>query len=174
MTLVLGDNHRLREKLREHGVHADAEVLESKERPWVTRQPGEIGAWGTYRLKLEVRPGDAPPFTVEITDQWQAVGEPRAGMKVPVLFDADHPSKVVLDASPGRYALLDPSVMGQDDFEDPELAALNALDAAEGTAAPAGASQSRLDQLQQLADLHDRGVLTDDEFAAEKAKILAG
>jgi hypothetical protein len=29
-------------------------------------------------------------------------------------------------------------------------------------------------QLQQLADLHTAGVLTDEEFAASKAKILAG
>jgi hypothetical protein len=28
-------------------------------------------------------------------------------------------------------------------------------------------------QLQALADLHDRGKLTDDEFAAEKARVLA-
>jgi Short C-terminal domain/Phospholipase_D-nuclease N-terminal len=31
---------------------------------------------------------------------------------------------------------------------------------------------SAADQLTQLADLHSRGVLSDDEFAAEKAKIL--
>lgn len=37
-------------------------------------------------------------------------------------------------------------------------------------AAPAG---DRVEQLTQLADLHDRGVLTDVEFSAEKAKILA-
>ena len=28
------------------------------------------------------------------------------------------------------------------------------------------------DQLQQLSTLHDQGALTDDEFAAAKAKIL--
>ncbi len=32
---------------------------------------------------------------------------------------------------------------------------------------------SAADQLTQLADLHSRGVLSDDEFAAEKAKILS-
>jgi hypothetical protein len=30
------------------------------------------------------------------------------------------------------------------------------------------------DQLQQLADLHDSGVLSDEEFAAAKAKLLGG
>ena len=31
-----------------------------------------------------------------------------------------------------------------------------------------------LDRLQKLADLHDRGVLSESEFATEKAKILSG
>jgi hypothetical protein len=29
-------------------------------------------------------------------------------------------------------------------------------------------------QLQQLAQLHEQGILTDEEFAAGKAKLLAG
>ena len=31
----------------------------------------------------------------------------------------------------------------------------------------------RITQLKELASLHDTGVLTDEEFAAEKAKVLA-
>jgi hypothetical protein len=38
-------------------------------------------------------------------------------------------------------------------------------------AAPA-AGNSMADQISQLADLHQQGVLTDDEFAAAKAKLL--
>ena len=38
-------------------------------------------------------------------------------------------------------------------------------------AAPAQSSPM-IDQLNQLADLHQRGVLTDDEFAAAKAKLF--
>jgi hypothetical protein len=37
--------------------------------------------------------------------------------------------------------------------------------------APAGSS-AMIDQLNQLAALHDQGVLTDDEFAAAKAKLF--
>jgi Short C-terminal domain len=33
-------------------------------------------------------------------------------------------------------------------------------------------SSSMIDQLNQLADLHQRGVLSDDEFAAAKAKLF--
>jgi hypothetical protein len=43
--------------------------------------------------------------------------------------------------------------------------------AAAPAAAPA-AGPSMADQLSQLADLHQQGVLTDDEFAAAKAKLL--
>jgi hypothetical protein len=39
-------------------------------------------------------------------------------------------------------------------------------------AAPAPA-ESRLDKLKDLADLKEQGVLTEEEFAAEKARILA-
>jgi outer membrane murein-binding lipoprotein Lpp len=40
-------------------------------------------------------------------------------------------------------------------------------------AAPSG-GPSVADQLQQIAALHQQGVLSDDEFAAAKAKILGG
>jgi hypothetical protein len=41
-----------------------------------------------------------------------------------------------------------------------------------GVGASGGGGSDPLDRLQRLADLHDRGVLTDAEFTAEKAKIL--
>jgi hypothetical protein len=40
--------------------------------------------------------------------------------------------------------------------------------------APAPAPKSRVDQLKDLADLKQQGVLTEQEFEAEKARILAG
>ena len=41
--------------------------------------------------------------------------------------------------------------------------------------APAAAPQeSTVDQLKELAALKQQGILTDEEFAAQKAKILAG
>jgi len=38
---------------------------------------------------------------------------------------------------------------------------------------PPAASSSMVDQLNQLADLHQQGVLSDDEFAAAKAKLFS-
>ena len=43
-----------------------------------------------------------------------------------------------------------------------------------GPGASAGATPSMTDQLSQLATLHQQGALTDDEFAAAKAKLLGG
>jgi hypothetical protein len=44
--------------------------------------------------------------------------------------------------------------------------------AAPPAAAPAG--EDRITQLKELAALKEQGVLTDEEFAAEKARILGG
>lgn len=44
--------------------------------------------------------------------------------------------------------------------------------AAPASAAPQAAAPSMADQLNQLADLHNQGVLSDEEFAAAKAKLL--
>ena len=38
----------------------------------------------------------------------------------------------------------------------------------------AAAAPSMADQLNQLADLHKQGMLSDDEFAAAKARLLGG
>jgi hypothetical protein len=58
------------------------------------------------------------------------------------------------------------------DLEDqPQPAAA----AAPAAAAPAsGISQTMLAQLKQLGELHEQGVLTDEEFAQQKQRCLAG
>jgi hypothetical protein len=45
---------------------------------------------------------------------------------------------------------------------------------APAAAAPAAAAPSMIDQLKELGELKDQGILTEDEFAAQKAKLLAG
>ena len=40
-------------------------------------------------------------------------------------------------------------------------------------AAPPAGGESTVEQLKDLADLKNQGVLTDEEFAAQKAKLLA-
>jgi Short C-terminal domain len=45
-------------------------------------------------------------------------------------------------------------------------------EAAAGQPAPAGGEDDRLGRLERLADLREKGVLTEEEFAAEKARVL--
>jgi hypothetical protein len=40
-------------------------------------------------------------------------------------------------------------------------------------APPAGGGESTIDQLKELGELKRQGILTDEEFAAQKAKLLA-
>lgn len=44
--------------------------------------------------------------------------------------------------------------------------------AAAPAAAPQGEGDSVIDQLKQLGELKDQGILTEEEFAAQKAKLL--
>ena len=63
--------------------------------------------------------------------------------------------------------------------EDEQNQRIDSLEQQQAPAAPdpkasAGATPSMTDQLSQLATLHQQGALTDDEFAAAKAKLLGG
>jgi hypothetical protein len=53
-----------------------------------------------------------------------------------------------------------------------EQAAPPQQQAAPATPAPGGGEQSMLDQLKQLGELKEQGILTEEEFAAQKAKLL--
>jgi len=66
----------------------------------------------------------------------------------------------------------------QAQMEDDQNARLNDLEQqqapppAPAPAAAPAASSPMIDQLNQLAELHKQGVLTDEEFAAAKAKVF--
>jgi hypothetical protein len=123
---------------------------------------------------------------------------PRKGTILSVLFDPDDHSKVLVDDSesgavetgdrqtswpvprwPAIRRSAPPWKISCAAVADPagfqkrmrEQAGANPLIAGLGGAAQA--PQDPLDQLERLADLRDRGVLTDDEFEAEKRRIMA-
>ena len=53
-------------------------------------------------------------------------------------------------------------------------AQMNAMQAQQAAPAAAPAGNDMMSQLQQLGDMKANGLLTDDEFAAAKARLLAG
>jgi phospholipase/lecithinase/hemolysin len=63
----------------------------------------------------------------------------------------------------------------QDASQEQRLASLEQQQAQQAPVpAPRAAGPSMTDQLNQLADLHNQGLLSEDEFAAAKAKPLGG
>ena len=63
----------------------------------------------------------------------------------------------------------------QDASQEQRLANLEQQQAQQAPVpAPRAAGPSMADQLNQLADLHNQGLLSEDEFAAAKAKLLGG
>jgi phospholipase/lecithinase/hemolysin len=63
----------------------------------------------------------------------------------------------------------------QDASQDQRLASVEQQQAQQAPVpAPRAAGPSMADQLNQLADLHNQGLLSEDEFAAAKAKLLGG
>ncbi len=64
----------------------------------------------------------------------------------------------------------------QDDqsaYAEPQYEQQKYVQAPPPQAAPSSGADDMFEQLQQLGELHDKGILTDDEFAAQKARILA-
>jgi hypothetical protein len=65
----------------------------------------------------------------------------------------------------------------QEAYQDQQIADLQSQQAAPVVAAPApsaGISSEAMQKLQDLAKLHEQGILTDDEFAQQKQRLLAG
>jgi hypothetical protein len=89
------------------------------------------------------------------------------GMPHRFMVAKDAPSQGVIDALVSASAV--PNVMiGGQSLQD-MMAQAGAAQGIPSAAAPADPTE----RLTKLADLHDRGVLTDEEFAAQKAKILS-
>ena len=62
----------------------------------------------------------------------------------------------------------------EDAYRDQQIADLQAQQAAAAAPPPAagGGSDDTINQLKQLAELKDQGVLSEDEFEAQKQKLL--
>jgi putative oligomerization/nucleic acid binding protein len=155
-----------------------------------------------WKLDVKVKSEGADPFDARVEARLPQYTVLRAGTTVPVVFDPDDHSKVTLDMSPegwaqasaaqvgamtGNAALAAPiQEMMQAALKDPvgfqkhameqaeeafKAAGFNVSEMAPGAAA-AGSSAEMVDTLEKLADLRDRGVLSDEEFAKQKQRIL--
>ena len=96
------------------------------------------------RVRLRAEPPGEPPFELERKVLVSRVMLPRLGERVELVYDPDDHERFTFRV---------------DDLADDALVAATAPD--------------RVDQLTKLAELRASGVLTDEEFEAEKRRILA-
>jgi Short C-terminal domain len=165
---VFGKHARLERELRQQGRAALATVLSARVRlPALTfRTRINLGAMretklgpSLWNMTVRVEPDDAPAFDAKIF-AWL---KDRPLWVVGVLYDPSDHRKVVVDRS----------VEARRAAEEASLLRVRALrPQASETVSPPASADDPLDRLSKLADLHERGVLTDAEFEAQKHKLL--
>jgi hypothetical protein len=164
---VFGNHGRRERKLRQHGKATLATVLSARVAVTGVSLTTRINLGpmhrktgpGLWKMTVRVEPDDAPAFDAKIF-AWL---KDRPLWVVGVLYDPSDHRKVVVDRS----------VEGRRAAEQESLLRVQALrPQASGTVSPPALGDDPLDLLSKLADLHERGVLTDAEFEAQKHKLL--
>jgi hypothetical protein len=121
------------------------------------------------KMIFRVEPLDgSPALDLEKKTTVSRVEIPRQGDRYPVWYDPQ-------DTSTWAYATIaDDS--GRENIRQMFGEAAESFVGMNAPGAPApaaaGGAQDTVESLKQLADLHSQGILSDDEFAAQKAKLL--
>jgi hypothetical protein len=191
-------SRRTRKKLEAHGRVASAVILEIAEKGMsVTNGNDSIVANTEVVLKtrLRVEPEGEPAFEVHQRFRFPQLSVPGVGSRISVRYDPDDHENIMIDDSQAAVLATMSAKTGLDvggllstirdtkaDHPGDRQAMQQALLASfgqdavvvgmPGAAAAPGADS--VSQLERLAELHASGALTDAEFAATKAQILAG
>ncbi len=120
------------------------------------------------KMVFRVEPLDGgAPFDAEKTRTVSRVEIPRQGDRYPVWYDAEDPSGT------WAYATIADDG-GRESMRQMFGEVAETFVGMNAPAAPAGpgGAQDTVEQLKTLADLHSQGLLTAEEFATQKAKLL--
>ena len=120
------------------------------------------------KMVFRVEPLDGgAPFDAEKTRTVSRVEIPRQGDRYPVWYDAEDPSGT------WAYATITDDG-GRESMRQMFGEVAETFVGINAPAAPAGpgGAQDTVEQLKTLADLHSQGLLTAEEFATQKAKLL--
>jgi len=182
---VSGSNDPQEAKLRERGGKpARAQIVQAK--PGKTVKGGDPGQppQVMWKLTLRVYPEDAGSFQAVVQAPYpQSAGGPPLGSLIGVLYDPKKKSSIAIDstASTESWGSFQQRAMerivppGTPVMQGPlVIAGGQVISGGPGApAAPAaGSPPSVAEQLEQLADLKSRGVLTEAEFQTQKQKLL--
>ncbi len=123
------------------------------------------------KMLFRIEPLDgSPAFDAEKTKTVSRVEIPQAGQRYPVWYDLEDPTQwayaTIADPT-GRAQIV--QMFGPEAF-GPDGAGVGMPAMAVAAAAPA--EEDPIAKIERLAQLHQAGALTDEEFAAQKAKLL--
>jgi len=199
---MFGMHPELRRRLEKHGVRATAQVVSARQtHVSVTSGNPNLVQNTTIEWKLTVRitPPGAPSFDADVDGNFPQMGGPIEGSTVSVLYDPDDHSKVVVDTSDagqidavaGQMAAIaakggrtvDPAALAAA-LKSQDQAGIRALFGAPaegsgvvlagGQAPPAAGGQDPVELLAELQELHQQGVVSDEEFDTQKQRLLGG
>jgi hypothetical protein len=175
---MFGSNRALEKRLRNGaGKAARAVIVDARKGHWESSTGGSQAqlvnsAKVTWALTLRVTPEGEPPFDATLSEAFRAGGRPTIDDEIKVLYDPRDHSKVVIDHTPMTDA---ERVERRRRAVEKALAEGHVPAASPFSRAPAPASHPTVnvaDELEKLAALRDRGVLTDLEFETQKGKIF--
>jgi hypothetical protein len=145
MAVYISVGARQSESLKEHGIKASGVVLQVYQ-PAMNVVINNVYIKRKLRLRVE-RADNLPAYEVTYDGLFMLGEIPSPGDRIALLVDPANPQHVEYDAAAGASS--------------------------DAPAAPSAPRTGGIaDQLRELADLHERGDLSDTEFAAAKEKLL--
>jgi hypothetical protein len=127
----------------------------------------------TVRIAYTVQPIDGSAFEAVREAKVQMASLPQAGQQVRVSYDTEHPDRLEVLTPPGQETgtVTEPTKeLPYMDWRTPHASEGEVQHVRERIQQQA---DPLLDKLKQLGELRDSGVLTEDEFELQKARLLA-
>jgi hypothetical protein len=189
-------SRRTQRKLEDHGTHAPATVLAISDRGMtVSHNGGHLVADTEVILKthLRVEPTGESSFEVEKRLRYDQLAMPSAGSHLAVIFNPEDHDELMLDPAGPAAGVMATVIPGLGSVQDLLTAVRSAKAEAGGDrqamaetmlaqfgggatvvggGARFGTPPDPLDELAKLGELHKNGVLTDEEFTAQKRRLL--
>jgi len=189
-------SRRTQRKLEDHGTHAPATVLAISDRGMTVSHNGGHLVADTeviLRTHLRVEPAGEPSFEVTKRLRYDQLAMPSAGSQVAVIFDPEDHDELMLDPAGPAAGVMATVIPGLGSVQDLLTTVRSAKAEAGGDrqamaetllaqfgggatvlggGAGFGSPPDPLDELAKLGELHRNGVLTDEEFSAQKRKLL--
>ena len=195
-------SNRTRKRLEESGRTATATVLEIASRGMTITTGNDQIVANTkvvLKTKLRVEPDAEPAFEVEQRFRYSQFAIPSVGTRVAVVYDPYDHDKIMLSEDPAavtqaafataglnsdqldlinQLSQASASGVSRDAMRDMarqwgESHGATIIDGAGGGIPQVPSGETTVDQLAKLGELRDKGILTDAEFQAQKAKILS-